>query len=153
MIANDSRTAALATYLFHREDRPRNLVAIKVGQGIGAGLVLDGELFSGDGDGAGEIGHRRRARRGAVPLRTLRLPGDGRQRAGDPQRGRRGRRPRGRGLSRARRRRRPAATSGRSPSSALPAARSARPIANLTGTLDVREIVVLGSVTASASRG
>jgi predicted NBD/HSP70 family sugar kinase len=57
VIANDSRTAAIATFLFHREDRPRNLVAIKVGQGIGAGLVLDGELFSGDRDGAGEIGH------------------------------------------------------------------------------------------------
>lgn len=32
-------------------------MAIKVGRGIGAGLVLGGELFGGDGDGAGEIGH------------------------------------------------------------------------------------------------
>ncbi len=57
VVANDSRTAALATYLFLLDDRPRNLVAIKVGRGIGAGLILDGELFTGDGDGAGEIGH------------------------------------------------------------------------------------------------
>ena len=57
IVANDSRAAALATFLFDGEDRPANLVAIKIGRGIGAGLVLDGELFGGDGDGAGEIGH------------------------------------------------------------------------------------------------
>ena len=57
VVANDSRAAAIATVLFGGEDRPANLVAIKVGRGIGAGLVLDGELFTGDGAGAGEIGH------------------------------------------------------------------------------------------------
>ena len=57
VVVNDSRAAALAAYLFEGEDRPDNLVAIKVGRGIGAGLVLGGELFGGDGDGAGEIGH------------------------------------------------------------------------------------------------
>ena len=57
VVSNDSRAAAIATYLFGGEDRPSNLVAIKVGRGVGAGLVLNGELFGGDGDGAGEIGH------------------------------------------------------------------------------------------------
>ena len=57
IVANDSRAAALATFLFGGDHRPDSLVAIKVGRGIGAGLVLDGQLFSGDGDGAGEIGH------------------------------------------------------------------------------------------------
>ncbi|MEA2619664.1 MAG: hypothetical protein QOC97_437 [Chloroflexota bacterium] len=57
IVANDARAAALATFLFGGDGRPANLVAIKVGRGIGAGLVLDGELFRGDGDGAGEIGH------------------------------------------------------------------------------------------------
>ena len=57
VVANDSRAAAFATFLFEGEDRPANLIAIKVGHGIGAGLVLDGELFDGDGFGAGEIGH------------------------------------------------------------------------------------------------
>ena len=57
VVANDSRAAAIATYLFGGDHRPDNLVAVKVGRGIGAGLVLDGELFRGDGDGAGEIGH------------------------------------------------------------------------------------------------
>jgi len=55
-IANDSRAAALAIQLFSGR-RSGNLVAIKVGRGIGAGVVLGGELFHGDGFGAGEIGH------------------------------------------------------------------------------------------------
>jgi len=60
-VTNDSRAAALAIELFL--PRPSgsavssNLVAIKVGRGIGAGLVLGGEVFHGDGFGAGEIGH------------------------------------------------------------------------------------------------
>ncbi len=57
IVANDSRAAAFATFLFEGEHRPSNLITIKVGHGIGAGLVLDGQLFDGDGFGAGEIGH------------------------------------------------------------------------------------------------
>ena len=56
-VANDSRAAALAESLFSTERRAGNLIAIKVGNGIGAGIVLNGELFHGDGFGAGEIGH------------------------------------------------------------------------------------------------
>jgi N-acetylglucosamine repressor len=59
-VANDSRAAALAIHLFSgggTSPRPANLVAITVGLGIGAGLVIGGELFHGDGFGAGEIGH------------------------------------------------------------------------------------------------
>jgi predicted NBD/HSP70 family sugar kinase len=73
-VANDSRAAALAILHFGERNergargdrvtaadgrstsRP-NLVAIKVGRGVGAGVVLNGELFHGDGFGAGEIGH------------------------------------------------------------------------------------------------
>lgn len=55
-VANDSRAAALAIELFSSRRRT-NLVAITVGRGIGAGVVLGGELFHGDGFGAGEIGH------------------------------------------------------------------------------------------------
>jgi N-acetylglucosamine repressor len=55
-VANDSRAAALAIELFSGR-RSTNLVAVKVGRGIGAGVVLGGELFHGDGFGAGEIGH------------------------------------------------------------------------------------------------
>jgi N-acetylglucosamine repressor len=57
-VANDSQAAALAEYTFGSDGRRRsNLVTIKVGRGIGAGLVLNGSLFQGDGFGAGEIGH------------------------------------------------------------------------------------------------
>lgn len=57
-VANDSRAAALALQLFgERHSGTANLVAITVGRGIGAGVVLGGELFHGDGFGAGEIGH------------------------------------------------------------------------------------------------
>jgi predicted NBD/HSP70 family sugar kinase len=57
-VANDSQAAALAEYTFGADARRRsNLVTIKVGRGIGAGLVLNGSLFQGDGFGAGEIGH------------------------------------------------------------------------------------------------
>ncbi|HEX5824906.1 MAG TPA: ROK family transcriptional regulator [Candidatus Limnocylindrales bacterium] len=56
-VANDSQAAALAEYTFAGGDRVPNLIAIRVGRGIGAGLILRGALFQGDGSGAGEIGH------------------------------------------------------------------------------------------------
>ncbi|HTC85729.1 MAG TPA: ROK family transcriptional regulator, partial [Candidatus Acidoferrum sp.] len=55
-VANDSQATALAEHVFGGP-RTSNLVVVKVGEGIGAGLVLDGRLFQGDGFGAGEIGH------------------------------------------------------------------------------------------------
>jgi N-acetylglucosamine repressor len=55
-VANDSQAAALAEFVF-TETRGANMIVIKVGQGIGAGVVLNGELFQGDRFGAGEIGH------------------------------------------------------------------------------------------------
>jgi len=56
-VANDSQAAALAEYTFAGGDRVPNLIAIRVGRGVGAGLILRGALFQGDGSGAGEIGH------------------------------------------------------------------------------------------------
>ncbi len=57
VVANDSRAAALATYLFRGDERPANLIVVRVGRGIGAGLILRDQPFGGDGEGAGEIGH------------------------------------------------------------------------------------------------
>ena len=57
VVANDSRAAAFATYLFRGDDRPDNLIVVRVGRGLGAGLILHGQTFGGDGEGAGEIGH------------------------------------------------------------------------------------------------
>lgn len=56
-VANDSQAAALAEYIFGGWQVDQNLAVIKVGQGIGAGVVLEGRLFQGDGFSAGEIGH------------------------------------------------------------------------------------------------
>lgn len=55
-VANDSHLAALAEYSFGSSDT-RNLVLIKTGRGIGAGIVLNGQLYYGEGGSAGEIGH------------------------------------------------------------------------------------------------
>ncbi len=56
-VANDCHAAALAEYTFGENQDARNLVVIKIEHGIGAGIVLNGQLFYGDTFGAGEIGH------------------------------------------------------------------------------------------------
>jgi glucokinase-like ROK family protein len=56
-IANDSQVAALAEYTFGRTSPTPHLIVVKVGRGIGAGIVINGQLYWGDGFGAGEIGH------------------------------------------------------------------------------------------------
>jgi N-acetylglucosamine repressor len=56
-IANDSHMAALAEYTFGPQRDSNNLIVIKMGRGVGAGIVLHGQPFFGDGRGAGEIGH------------------------------------------------------------------------------------------------
>jgi N-acetylglucosamine repressor len=56
-VANDSQVAALAEYTFGGGPGVDNLVVIKVGHGIGAGIVLQGRIFHGETFGAGEIGH------------------------------------------------------------------------------------------------
>ncbi len=56
-VANDSHMAALAEYTFGGERDSQNLILIRIGQGVGAGIVVRGQVFFGDGFGAGEIGH------------------------------------------------------------------------------------------------
>lgn len=56
-VANDCQVAAMAEYTFGSDKGVDNLVVVKVGHGIGAGIVLNGRLFHGDTFGAGEIGH------------------------------------------------------------------------------------------------
>jgi predicted NBD/HSP70 family sugar kinase len=55
-VANDSHMAALAEYTYGAVANS-NLIVVRVGQGIGAGVILQGRSFYGDGFGAGEIGH------------------------------------------------------------------------------------------------
>ncbi len=56
-VANDCQVAALAEYTFGKGKDVDNLVLIKIEHGIGAGIVLNGQLFYGSTFGAGEIGH------------------------------------------------------------------------------------------------
>ena len=56
-IANDCQAAALGEYIFGGREIESSLIVIKLGRGIGAGIVLNGKLFYGDSCGAGEIGH------------------------------------------------------------------------------------------------
>ncbi len=56
-IANDSQAAALAEMRFGESRDAANLLVVKVGRGVGAGIVLNRRLYYGDRFGAGEIGH------------------------------------------------------------------------------------------------
>ena len=55
-VANDANAIALAE-LGLSEPPERSLLVVKVGHGVGAGLVLDGHLVVGERFAAGEIGH------------------------------------------------------------------------------------------------
>lgn len=59
IVVNDSQAAAMAEWTFGRHDTGSAMVVVKVGQGIGAGIVLGGRLYTGEDSGAGEIGHCR----------------------------------------------------------------------------------------------
>ncbi len=63
-IANDAAMAALVEY--RRQSVDRNLVLVKLGRGIGAGVILDGALHRGEHSAAGEIGHVRVSDNGAL---------------------------------------------------------------------------------------
>ncbi|HET7009363.1 MAG TPA: ROK family transcriptional regulator, partial [Anaerolineales bacterium] len=56
-IANDCQVASLAELTFGQRKDLANLIVVKVGRGIGAGIVLDRRPYYGDDSGAGEIGH------------------------------------------------------------------------------------------------
>ena len=56
-VANDSQAAALAEWTFGRHAPDQGMIVIKVGNGIGAGIIIEDRLYQGDGFGAGEIGH------------------------------------------------------------------------------------------------
>ncbi len=58
LVLNDSQAAAIGEYVYGSEHTPdENLVVVNVIHGIGAGILINGRLFQGDGGGAGEIGH------------------------------------------------------------------------------------------------
>jgi glucokinase len=56
-VENDCNLQTLGVHEKELKGKPRHMVGIFVGTGIGAGLILDGKLYSGFNRTAGEIGH------------------------------------------------------------------------------------------------
>ena len=57
-ILNDSQATAIGEYVYGQgHKKNKNLIVVSVRHGIGAGILIDGKIFQGDGGGAGEIGH------------------------------------------------------------------------------------------------
>jgi len=56
-VANDCQAAALAETTFGANKNTPNLIVVKVGRGIGSGIVLNGRLYGGYDFCGGEIGH------------------------------------------------------------------------------------------------
>jgi predicted NBD/HSP70 family sugar kinase len=56
-VENDARALALAETWFGEGKGVSNLLAVNIGSGVGAGVVIDDELYRGKAHIAGEIGH------------------------------------------------------------------------------------------------
>jgi glucokinase len=56
-IDNDANCATLGEWWLGAARGARNVVGMTIGTGIGGGLIIDGKLYHGSSDVAGEIGH------------------------------------------------------------------------------------------------
>ncbi len=56
-IENDANVVALAEKWYGAAVNENNVICITIGVGIGAGIIINGELYGGSHHGAGEIGH------------------------------------------------------------------------------------------------
>ena len=56
-VENDCNIAALGVYVAELKSKPKSMVGIFIGTGIGGGIIINGELYSGHGHTAGEVGH------------------------------------------------------------------------------------------------
>jgi len=56
-VENDGNICALGVHVAELKGKAKNLVGIFVGTGIGGGLIINGDLYSGFNHTAGEIGH------------------------------------------------------------------------------------------------
>lgn len=65
-LQNDANAGALAEWRWGAGRGCRHLIFLTFGTGMGAGLILDGRLYTGAGDLAGEVGHIRLAEDGPV---------------------------------------------------------------------------------------
>lgn len=65
-LQNDANACALAEWKLGTGKGTKNMVFLTFGTGLGAGLILNGMLYSGTNDNAGELGHIRMAEFGPV---------------------------------------------------------------------------------------
>ena len=65
-IQNDANACAVAEWKYGAGVGTQNMVFLTFGSGLGAGLILDGRLYSGTSDMAGEVGHVRLSEFGPV---------------------------------------------------------------------------------------
>ncbi|SHF23424.1 glucokinase [Mariniphaga anaerophila] len=65
-IQNDANACALAEWLMGAGKGTQNMIFLTFGTGMGAGLILNGKLYSGTNDLGGEVGHLRLAESGPV---------------------------------------------------------------------------------------
>ncbi|MDX9946510.1 MAG: ROK family protein [Bacteroidales bacterium] len=63
-LQNDANACALAEWKFGAGKGTRNMIFLTFGTGMGGGLILDGRLYTGANDLAGEVGHVRLAKDG-----------------------------------------------------------------------------------------
>ena len=65
-LQNDANACAVAEWRFGAGRGTQNMIFFTFGTGLGAGLILDGKLYSGTNDNAGEAGHIRLAKMGPI---------------------------------------------------------------------------------------
>ena len=63
-VEHDGNAGALAEWYFGAARGLRNVIFLTMGTGLGGGLILDGQLYRGSSDMAGEVGHIRIAETG-----------------------------------------------------------------------------------------
>lgn len=65
-LQNDANAGALAEWRYGAGKGYKNVIFLTFGTGLGAGLILDGKLYSGTNDNGGEAGHIRLAEEGPI---------------------------------------------------------------------------------------
>jgi glucokinase len=65
-LQNDANACALAEWRFGAGKGCQNMIFLTFGTGMGAGLILNGQLYRGTNDMAGEVGHTRLAAEGPL---------------------------------------------------------------------------------------
>jgi glucokinase len=68
-VENDANAGAVAEHRYGAGRGVNNMIFLTMGTGLGAGIIVDGRLYHGTNDMAGEIGHVRLTRGGPIGYR------------------------------------------------------------------------------------